>query len=122
MATSSAPIWNGTFGVQEFKGLLERIDANLQPFPPTAQVAAQQGRVNRFFSQTILVPRFASRMVLAPGKYLSSLFDQAILDGEIDSFTEVASSNGPFTYFHKGSLVYLGGGPRKSTQLEAPGE
>ena len=28
---------------QEFKGLLERIDANLQPFPPTAQVAAQQG-------------------------------------------------------------------------------
>eukprot|EP00438_Fugacium_kawagutii_P020525 Skav212702 [mRNA] locus=scaffold1930:372998:378185:- [translate_table: standard] len=28
---------------REFKGLLERIDGNLQPFPPTAQVAAQQG-------------------------------------------------------------------------------
>eukprot|EP00913_Durusdinium_trenchii_P018664 g17539.t1 len=70
----------------EFKGLLERIDANLQPFPPTAQVAAQQG------------------------KYLSSLFNQAILDGDIDSFTEVATASGPFTYFHKGSLAYLGGG------------
>jgi len=77
---------NRVFDMEEFKGLLERIDANLQPFPPTAQVAAQQG------------------------KYLSSLFNQAILDGEIDSFTEVASSNGPFTYFHKGSLAYLGGG------------
>ncbi|CAK9084190.1 External alternative NAD(P)H-ubiquinone oxidoreductase B1, partial [Durusdinium trenchii] len=71
---------------KEFKGLLERIDANLQPFPPTAQVAAQQG------------------------KYLSSLFNQAILDGDIDSFTEVATASGPFTYFHKGSLAYLGGG------------
>ena len=34
---------------------------------------------------------------------------QAILDGEIDSFTDVAESSGPFTYFHKGSLAYLGG-------------
>ncbi|CAJ1433748.1 unnamed protein product [Effrenium voratum] len=77
---------NQVFDLEEFKGLLERIDANLQPFPPTAQVAAQQG------------------------KYLSVLFDKAILDGSIDSFTEVASSSGPFTYFHKGSLAYLGGG------------
>jgi len=58
---------------------------------------------------------FAPR-VEPPGKYLSSLFNQAILDGEIDSFTEVASSNGPFTYFHKGSLAYLGGEPPKNTQ------
>lgn len=43
------------------------------------------------------------------GKYLSSLFNQAILDGDIDSFTEVATASGPFTYFHKGSLAYLGG-------------
>ncbi|CAK9023004.1 unnamed protein product [Durusdinium trenchii] len=77
---------NRLFDLEEFKGLLERIDANLQPFPPTAQVAAQQG------------------------KYLSSLFNQAILDGDIDSFTEVATASGPFTYFHKGSLAYLGGG------------
>ena len=46
--------------VQEFKGLLERIDANLQPFPPTAQVAAQQGWVNckppsRFWSRVVPV-------------------------------------------------------------------
>ena len=46
---------------------------------------------------------------MLPGKYLSSLFNQAILDGDIDSFTEVATNNGPFTYFHKGSLAYLGG-------------
>mmetsp|Transcript_32574 Transcript_32574/g.75342 ORF Transcript_32574/g.75342 Transcript_32574/m.75342 type:complete len:721 (-) Transcript_32574:14-2176(-) len=77
---------NKVFDLEEFKGLLERIDANLQPFPPTAQVAAQQG------------------------KYLAGLFDKAILDGEIDSFTDVAKSSGPFTYFHKGSLAYLGGG------------
>jgi len=77
---------NRVFDMEEFKGLLERIDANLQPFPPTAQVAAQQG------------------------KYLASLFNEAVLDGDIDSFTEVATANGPFTYFHKGSLAYLGGG------------
>lgn len=77
---------NKVFDLEEFKGLLERIDANLQPFPPTAQVAAQQG------------------------KYLAGMFDKAILDGEIDSFTDVAKSSGPFTYFHKGSLAYLGGG------------
>lgn len=77
---------NRVFDMEEFKGLLERIDANLQPFPPTAQVAAQQG------------------------KYLASLFSEAVLDGDIDSFTEVATANGPFTYFHKGSLAYLGGG------------
>jgi len=77
---------NKVFDLEEFKGLLERIDGNLQPFPPTAQVAAQQG------------------------KYLAGLFDKAILDGEIDSFTDVAESSGPFTYFHKGSLAYLGGG------------
>ena len=34
---------------------------------------------------------------------------EAVLDGEIDSFTDVAQSSGPFTYFHKGSLAYLGG-------------
>ena len=40
---------------------------------------------------------------------VSGSLAQAILDGEIDSFTDVAKSSGPFTYFHKGSLAYLGG-------------
>eukprot|EP00931_Biecheleriopsis_adriatica_P075991 TRINITY_DN49754_c0_g1_i1.p1 TRINITY_DN49754_c0_g1~~TRINITY_DN49754_c0_g1_i1.p1 ORF type:complete len:729 (+),score=164.41 TRINITY_DN49754_c0_g1_i1:49-2187(+) len=77
---------NVRFDFEEFKELLDRIDRNLQAFPPTAQVAAQQG------------------------KFLAKLFSKGVVDGELTSFEEAAKSSGPFTYFHKGSLAYLGGG------------
>jgi len=77
---------NEQLDLEEFKDLLGRIDMSLQAFPPTAQVAAQQG------------------------KYLAKLFARGALDGEAESLKEEAAELGPFTYFHKGSLAYLGGG------------
>ncbi|CAE8689825.1 unnamed protein product [Polarella glacialis] len=69
---------------EEFSELLQRVDANLRPFPPTAQVAAQQG------------------------KYLAHLFAAGELDGTFETLKSTSSSEGPFAYFHKGSLAYLG--------------
>eukprot|EP00444_Apocalathium_aciculiferum_P055899 CAMPEP_0183600474 /NCGR_PEP_ID=MMETSP0371-20130417/179957_1 /TAXON_ID=268820 /ORGANISM="Peridinium aciculiferum, Strain PAER-2" /LENGTH=384 /DNA_ID=CAMNT_0025812555 /DNA_START=21 /DNA_END=1176 /DNA_ORIENTATION=- len=71
---------------EEFRRLLENVDKNLQPFPPTAQVAAQQG------------------------KYLATLLSQGVLDGAQESYAETMGSEPVFSYFHKGSLAYLGGG------------
>lgn len=70
---------------EEFKDLLTRIDLNLQAFPATAQVAAQQG------------------------KYMADLFAKG-LDGKTETLEAAARDAGPFTYFHKGSLAYLGDG------------
>jgi NADH:ubiquinone reductase (non-electrogenic) len=77
---------NNLLDLEEFKLLLERIDKNLQAFPPTAQVAAQQG------------------------KYLADIFASGKLEGSKESFKEVKARKNGFTYFHKGSLAYLGGG------------
>jgi len=77
---------NDKLDLEEFKMLLERVDMNLRPFPPTAQVAAQQG------------------------KYLARLFAEGWVDGEAKGLKTTTERTGPFTYFHKGSLAYLGGG------------
>lgn len=74
------------YSLSEFKNLLRSIDQNLRSFPPTAQVAAQQG------------------------KYLAELLADGRVAGDRESFLEASQSHGPFTYFHKGSLAYLGGG------------
>jgi len=73
-------------GFETFKKLLEQIDGNLRPFPPTAQVAAQQG------------------------KYLAKILAKGVVTGDEASFKEQSQSVGAFTYFHKGALAYLGGG------------
>lgn len=70
----------------EFRDLLNRVDKNLQGFPATAQVAAQQG------------------------SYLSTLFAKGCLDGTEESLNETQQDEDSFTYFHKGSLAYLGAG------------
>mmetsp|Transcript_16212 Transcript_16212/g.46036 ORF Transcript_16212/g.46036 Transcript_16212/m.46036 type:complete len:722 (+) Transcript_16212:121-2286(+) len=70
----------------EFRDLLDRVDKNLQGFPATAQVAAQQG------------------------SYLSKLFAKGCLDGTEESLTATQRDEDSFTYFHKGSLAYLGAG------------
>jgi len=75
-----------SMNLEEFRLLLECVDKNLQPFPPTAQVAAQQG------------------------KYLATLLSQGVLDGAQESYAETMGSEPVFSYFHKGSLAYLGGG------------
>jgi len=75
-----------SMNLEEFRLLLECVDKNLQPFPPTAQVAAQQG------------------------KYLADLLSQGVLDGAQESYAETVGSAKVFSYFHKGSLAYLGGG------------
>jgi len=71
---------------EEFKMLLRSIDKNLRSFPATAQVAAQQG------------------------KYLASIFATGLPAGHHDSYLEAREKTGPFTYFHKGALAYLGDG------------
>eukprot|EP00933_Yihiella_yeosuensis_P061009 TRINITY_DN6382_c0_g1_i1.p1 TRINITY_DN6382_c0_g1~~TRINITY_DN6382_c0_g1_i1.p1 ORF type:complete len:572 (+),score=116.42 TRINITY_DN6382_c0_g1_i1:488-2203(+) len=77
---------DGKFDFKEFEALLLRVDQNLRSFPPTAQVAAQQG------------------------KYLSKLFAKGMIDGEMKALEDSRTKVGPFSYFHKGSLAYLGGG------------
>mmetsp|Transcript_75852 Transcript_75852/g.183339 ORF Transcript_75852/g.183339 Transcript_75852/m.183339 type:complete len:687 (+) Transcript_75852:73-2133(+) len=70
----------------EFKGLLRGIDRNLRSFPATAQVAAQQG------------------------KYLAKVFATGLPAGDFESYQKANEKAGPFTYFHKGALAYLGNG------------
>merc|ERR1712061_612381 len=77
---------NQELDLDEFKDLLRGIDKNLRSFPATAQVAAQQG------------------------KYLSKLFATGVPAGDQDSYKKAAADTGPFTYFHKGALAYLGNG------------
>jgi len=71
---------------EEFSELLTNIDKNLRSFPPTAQVAAQQG------------------------KYLAKLMATGLPDGKHETFEQAAAKVGEFSYFHKGSLAYLGDG------------
>jgi len=71
---------------EEFTLLLRNLDKNLRSFPATAQVAAQQG------------------------KYLAKAFATGIPNGENDAFAKSKHEVGPFTYFHKGALAYLGNG------------
>jgi len=73
-------------GLETFEKLLERVDNNLRAFPPTAQVAGQQG------------------------KYLAKFLAAGVVAGDDESFKEQSQSTGAFTYFHKGALAYLGGG------------
>lgn len=81
---------NQMLDVEEFKELLRAVDKNLSKFPATAQVAAQQG------------------------KYLSKLFAKGYVSGDsatgLKDFEDTTSAIGPFAYFHKGSLAYLGAG------------
>jgi NADH:ubiquinone reductase (non-electrogenic) len=70
----------------EFRNLLVGIDSNLRSFPATAQVAAQEG------------------------KYLAKLFATGKPDGTFESYEQLKKEKGPFTYFHKGALAYLGSG------------
>eukprot|EP00401_Gymnodinium_catenatum_P037671 CAMPEP_0117593678 /NCGR_PEP_ID=MMETSP0784-20121206/72770_1 /TAXON_ID=39447 /ORGANISM="" /LENGTH=707 /DNA_ID=CAMNT_0005395635 /DNA_START=88 /DNA_END=2211 /DNA_ORIENTATION=- len=75
---------NQKIDFEEFKVLLSAIDENLRAFPATAQVAAQQG------------------------KYLAKMFAKGAISGKRRE--EATAENDPFTYFHKGSLAYLGDG------------
>lgn len=77
---------DSTIDLEGFRTLLERIDQTLQPFPPTAQVAAQQGA------------------------YLAKLFAGGCVDGGEEAMAETQATTRVFTYFHKGSLAYLGDG------------
>jgi len=75
-----------SMNLEEFRRLLVGIDKNLQHFPPTAQIAAQQG------------------------KYLAGLLSEGVIDGTQESYAKTMGSKPGFSYFHKGSLAYLGGG------------
>lgn len=77
---------NERIDLEEFKALLDRVDKNLQAFPPTAQVAAQQG------------------------KYLAKAFAKGIIDGSMEGYKETTTVTERFAYFHKGALAYLGDG------------
>lgn len=77
---------NMQLNLEEFTHLLGMMDKNLRTFPQTAQVAAQQG------------------------KYLAKLFADGLVAGDDSSLLEAKKARGAFTYFHKGSLAYLGGG------------
>jgi len=77
---------NNELNYEEFVELLNGIDNNMRSFPATAQVAAQQG------------------------KYLARLFATGKIDGKREGCEEAAKEIGSFTYFHKGSLAYLGNG------------
>eukprot|EP00913_Durusdinium_trenchii_P025584 g24012.t1 len=70
---------------ESFKALLASIHKTLETFPPTAQVAAQQG------------------------SYLADLFGKGCLKGDEESLQKLKEESEPFTYFHKGALAYLGG-------------
>eukprot|EP00929_Paragymnodinium_shiwhaense_P014308 TRINITY_DN122210_c0_g1_i1.p1 TRINITY_DN122210_c0_g1~~TRINITY_DN122210_c0_g1_i1.p1 ORF type:complete len:774 (-),score=214.28 TRINITY_DN122210_c0_g1_i1:212-2218(-) len=77
---------NNELDLVEFKELLKGVERNIRGFPPTAQVAQQQGL---FLSQ-----------LLAHGK----------LTGSSETYKELAKETEPFAYLHKGSLVFLGQG------------
>jgi len=77
---------NPELNYEEFVELITGIDKNLRSFPATAQVAAQQG------------------------KYLAGLFATGKMDGTNKGLAEAVKETGKFTYFHKGSLAYLGNG------------
>jgi len=70
---------------ESFRALLASIHKTLETFPPTAQVAAQQGG------------------------YLAELLGKCIATGDEESFGALKEDSQPFTYFHKGALAYLGG-------------
>lgn len=70
---------------ESFQALLASIHKTLETFPPTAQVAAQQGG------------------------YLAELLGKGLATGDKDSFKMLKNESQPFTYFHKGALAYLGG-------------
>jgi len=77
---------NQLLDLDEFKELLRSIDSNLRTFPATAQVAAQQG------------------------KHLAKVFSKGRVSGQKEDIEEALSECSRFTYFHKGSLAYLGAG------------
>mmetsp|Transcript_63113 Transcript_63113/g.148240 ORF Transcript_63113/g.148240 Transcript_63113/m.148240 type:complete len:700 (+) Transcript_63113:35-2134(+) len=70
--------------LEGFKDLLKIIHKTLETFPPTAQVAAQQGQ------------------------YLAEVFSKGHICGDQESYDAFRKEHEPFTYFHKGTLAYLG--------------
>ncbi|CAE7948171.1 NDB1 [Symbiodinium sp. KB8] len=70
--------------LEGFKDLLKIIHKTLETFPPTAQVAAQQGQ------------------------YLAKVFASGLIHGDRESYRAFRDEHEPFTYFHKGTLAYLG--------------
>lgn len=70
--------------LEGFKDLLKIIHKTLETFPPTAQVAAQQGQ------------------------YLAKVFASGLIRGDRESYRAFRDEHEPFTYFHKGTLAYLG--------------
>lgn len=69
---------------EEFRKLLETIDSGLRALPATAQVAKQEG------------------------EYLASILVSGKFDEKQNTF-DLPEKTGPFKYFHKGSLAYVGG-------------
>jgi NADH:ubiquinone reductase (non-electrogenic) len=67
----------------QFKQLLTALDQAVKPLAPTAQVAKQEG------------------------EYLAHLFSHHELTGRPGT-SSVLSQAKPFSYFHKGSLAYVG--------------
>lgn len=76
---------------EQFKSLLNLIDAGLRALPATAQVAKQQG------------------------EFLADFFNEW---GETDASLERGRSGQSFSYKHRGSLAYVG---KEAAVLEFPG-
>lgn len=66
--------------IEEFEKLLVEVDKHVTSYPPTAQLASQEG------------------------KYCGQLLNQFAMDGYSFENTK------PFVYHHLGSLAYIGGG------------
>lgn len=76
--------WQDKLTREEFRAVLDHVDRGLRALPATAQVAKQQGE----YIADLLVS----------GRY--STLQQRL---------ELPTNKGPFKYFHKGSLLYVGG-------------
>ena len=68
---------------QQFRDLLTTIDKSVKPLAPTAQVAKQEG------------------------EYLAHLFSHHHITGRPGTTSALTGAK-PFSYFHKGSLAYVG--------------